>query len=108
MFLHRGELLPASLAPFRPAPFSLESDVEGELNDEPPAPLIPPTGAIAPRPHQREGAAAILAAAPAGRAGFLLADDVGLGKTITAGDALLRLPATMSIGSVLIVCPLSP
>jgi len=107
VFLHRGERLPASLAPFRPAPLSLESDVESALNDDPPAPLLAPTGEITPRPHQREGAAAILAAAQAGRSGFLLADDVGLGKTITAWDAILRLPARMKIGSVLIVCPLS-
>ena len=107
VFLHRGEQLPASLVPFRPAPFSLERDVEGELNDDPPAPALAPTGEITPRPHQREGAAAILAAAQAGRSGFLLADDVGLGKTITAWDAILRLPPKMKIDSVLIVCPLS-
>ncbi len=107
VFLHRGERLPASLAPFRPAPLSLESDVESALNDDPPAPPLAPTGEITPRAHQREGAAAILAAAQAGRSGFLLADDVGLGKTITAWDAILRLPAKMKIGAVLIVCPLS-
>jgi len=107
VFLHRGERLPASLAPFRPAPFSLESDFEGDLNDDPPAPPLAPTGEIVPRPHQRDGKAAIVAAARAGRAGFLLADDVGLGKTITAWSAILELPAKMKIGSVLIVCPLS-
>ena len=107
VFLHRGERLPASLAPFRPAPLSLESDVESALNDDPRAPPLASTGEITPRAHQREGAAAILAAAQAGRSGFLLADDVGLGKTITAWDAILRLPAKMKIGAVLIVCPLS-
>ena len=47
---------------------------------------------------------AITRAAAAGRSGFLLADDVGLGKTITAWASVLALPSTRS---VLIVCPLA-
>ena len=106
VFLHRGERLPAALAPFRPAAFSWELGVERELNDDP---LITetPSGRITLRAHQDAGVAAILAAAQAKRAGFLLADDVGLGKTITAWAAVLRLAPSVRADSVLIVCPLS-
>ncbi|RYE85983.1 MAG: DEAD/DEAH box helicase, partial [Myxococcales bacterium] len=47
---------------------------------------------------------AIGAALAAGRPGFLLADDVGLGKTISAWSAVLAAP---DVVSVLVVCPLS-
>jgi SNF2 family DNA or RNA helicase len=107
VFLHRGARLPASLAPFRPAAFSWELGVEQALNEDPPAPASPPSGEITLRAHQSAGVAAILAAAKAGRSGFLLADDVGLGKTITAWEAVLRLAPTVRADSVLIVCPLS-
>ena len=103
VFLYRGARLPAALAPFRPAQFSLEHAVEQDLNEEP-APPTPPSGQITLRPHQLEGVKAIAAARKAGRAGFLLADDVGLGKTITAWEAILRMPDAQR---VLIVCPLS-
>ena len=39
-----------------------------------------PTGAIELRPHQRAAVAAIAVARAAGLPGFLLADDLGLGK----------------------------
>ncbi len=107
VFLYRGERLPAGLAPFRPAASSWELGVERDLNDDPPPRENAPSGEITLRGHQRDGVAAILAAAKAGRPGFLLADDVGLGKTITAWEAVLRLAPTVRAGSVLIVCPLS-
>ncbi len=103
VFLYRGARLPASLAPFRPAWLSLEHAVEQDLNEETPAPA-PAGGAITLRTHQLEGVRAIAASYKAGRAGFLLADDVGLGKTITAWEAILRMPKATR---VLIVCPLA-
>lgn len=108
VFVFRGEALPAALAPFRPAPYSWERQVERALNgeataDPTPAPS-PPTGVLTPRPHQTEAVRAIGAARSAGRAGFLLADDVGLGKTITAWEAIRGMPAART---VLIVCPLA-
>jgi len=51
-----------------------------------------------------EAVNAILAAYKARRPGFLLADDVGLGKTITAWEAIGRMPDART---VLIVCPLA-
>jgi Type III restriction enzyme, res subunit len=103
-FLYRGAALPDALAPFVPAPFSWERAVEREINDDPRPAASAPREAITPRPHQQEGVRAILAAAAAGRSGFLLADDVGLGKTITAWGAVLRMPAAHT---VLVVCPLA-
>jgi hypothetical protein len=107
VFVVRTETLPPALAPFRAAPYSWERRIEHELNDDPaPAPAAPRAsdGAIVPRPHQIDGVRAISAANAAGRAGFLLADDVGLGKTITAWEAVLRMPA---VTTALIVCPLA-
>jgi hypothetical protein len=103
-FVHRGGALPDALAPFVPAPYSWELKVEREINGDPPPAPCPPRASIAPRPHQLDAVRAISAAAAAGRSGFLLADDVGLGKTITAWEAVRSLPWAQSI---LIVCPLA-
>jgi hypothetical protein len=98
-----GARLPAKLAPFDSLPFSPERWKEDELNGRP-RPAPPASAGLVPRPHQREAATVILAAIRAGRLGFLLADDTGLGKTISAWTAVLA-AATARI--VLICCPLS-
>jgi hypothetical protein len=104
VFLFEGAALPAALAPFLPPPYSWERHVQRALDGAaPPAPSVP-TGAIALRPHQVEAVRAIAGAVAAGRPGFLLADDVGLGKTITAWRAILDL---RTADTVLIVCPLA-
>src|SRR5204863_6503561 len=94
-FVFRGDALPAGLAPFRSLPYSLERRVERLLNadgahDAAPAPDAS-TNVMVPRPHQLEAVRAIEASVRAGRTGFLLADDVGLGKTITAWEAVRRI-----------------
>ncbi|MEI8255135.1 MAG: DEAD/DEAH box helicase [Deltaproteobacteria bacterium] len=104
VFVFRGATLPAALAPFRAAPYSWELRVEREINDTESPAAAPPAGAIVLRPHQREAVRAIAAAVTARRAGFLLADDVGLGKTITAWEAVRAMPG---VTTVLIVCPLA-
>ncbi len=124
VFLYRGATLPAALAPFRSQPYSFERRVEAALNTRHPSPragpsrpslagspAMPLTGpagpsraTLTPRPHQTAGVRAILAAVNADHRGFLLADDVGLGKTITAWEAVRQLPAARE---VLIVCPLA-
>lgn len=104
VFVHRGDVLPGPLDPFRPAAFSWEKHVERALNDVPSPPVTKANGAITLRPHQTTAVTAILGAVKAKRAGFLLADDVGLGKTITAWEAILQMPAAER---VLIVCPLA-
>jgi superfamily II DNA or RNA helicase len=107
VFVSAGDPLPPALAPFRAQPYSWELHVQRELDAaNGHAPLAPskPKGSIALRPHQEEAVRAIEAARAAGRAGFLLADDVGLGKTISAWEAVLRMKAA---SSVLVVCPLA-
>ncbi|MBK6462674.1 MAG: DEAD/DEAH box helicase [Myxococcales bacterium] len=113
VFVWRGVELPEGLAPFAPAPYSWEAHVQRELDDEagfaPPAPPRAPSSGLVPRPHQEQAIASVLAAHRAGRPGFLLADDVGLGKTISAWEAIRRLtPATPSRPArILIVSPLA-
>jgi hypothetical protein len=104
VFVWRGAPLPPALVPFRAALYSWEAHVERELNGRSRSPRSKPTGSIEPRPHQTEAVAAIVRARAAGRPGFLLADDVGLGKTITAWEAIGELPA---VETVLVVCPLA-
>jgi superfamily II DNA or RNA helicase len=104
VFVWHGAALPGELVPFRPARYSWEAHVERELRgEERPAPSAP-SGSIAPRAHQRDAVTAIVRARAEGRPGFLLADDVGLGKTITAWKAIVELP---KVDTVLIVCPLA-
>jgi superfamily II DNA or RNA helicase len=101
VFVYRGDgALPAALGPFRAAPYSWEARVERELNGAATPRASVPTGNVALRPHQRAAVDAIRAARGAGRAGFLLADDVGLGKTITAWEAV---STAAGVTSVLIV-----
>jgi superfamily II DNA or RNA helicase len=104
VYLYEGRALPAALAPFRAQPYSWEMHVQRELAGAPAAAASSPAGKIELRPHQRDAVAAIAAARAAGLPGFLLADDVGLGKTITAWAAIR---AMRDVTSVLIVCPLA-
>jgi hypothetical protein len=104
VFVFRGDPLPAALAPFRPPRYSWERSVERALNGDPAPAASTPAGPLAPRPHQQLAIDAITAAARSRRAGFLLADDVGLGKTLSAWDAVRAMPG---VSTVLIVCPLA-
>jgi hypothetical protein len=104
VFVWRGAELPASLVPVRPGLYSWEAHVERELNGGARPRASEPAGTIRPRPHQTAAVSAIVGARAAGRPGFLLADDVGLGKTITAWKAIGELPG---VDTVLVVCPLA-
>lgn len=99
-----GDPLPAELTRFRPAPLSWEARVEEDVNGGR-ARDIAPTEHITLRPHQAEAVNAIAAAHDAGLPGFLLADDVGLGKTFAACAAVHELPASRR--DILVVCPKS-
>lgn len=104
-FLYYGEELPSALAPFSSKPYSFERHVERAINSRGrTGGEQEGTGAIVPRPHQNEAIDAIAEARGAGHGGFLLADDVGLGKTITAWQAVLDMASAQD---VLIVCPLA-
>ena len=104
VFIYDGAALPPALAPFRAQQYSWEMRVQRELTDAPPRKPSPPHASITLRAHQQEASRAIGAARAAGLPGFLLADDVGLGKTITAWAAVLAMPAARR---VLVVCPLA-
>lgn len=99
-----GDPLPPELARFKPAPLSWEARIEEDVNGGR-ARDIAPTEHITLRPHQAEAVTAIVAAHHAGLPGFLLADDVGLGKTFAACAAVHELPASRR--NVLVVCPKS-
>ncbi|MDO9018625.1 MAG: DEAD/DEAH box helicase [Deltaproteobacteria bacterium] len=104
VFVYRGASLPDPLRPFAAAPYSWERHVEQDLNDEPPAAPSAPAGDITLREHQRAAVKAIGLAVKGRRPGFLLADDVGLGKTISAWESVRAMSAAES---VLVVCPLA-
>jgi len=102
--IYGGRELPLALTPFRAQPYSWEMHVQRELAGDTVIRPSKPTGAIELRPHQRDAVAAIAAARAAGLPGFLLADDVGLGKTITTWSAVREM---RDVTSVLIVCPIA-
>ncbi len=104
VFLYEGRELPAALAPFSALPYSWEMHVQRELAGATASRASQPAGAIELRPHQRDAVTTIAAARASGLPGFLLADDVGLGKTITAWSAIREM---RDVTSVLIVCPLA-
>lgn len=58
-------------------------------------------------PHQHEAKTIIAKAAKCGVPGFLLADDVGLGKTLSAWEGVREVCKVLSIKTIVIVCPLS-
>lgn len=75
-----------------------------------PDPAAAPDGTpvISLRPHQQEASDAIVAAHRVGLPGFLLADEVGLGKTFAVIDAVHRLAQGRKSGlRVLVLAPLS-
>lgn len=104
--VYRGEELPFGLKPFASQPFSWarwqEDDINQDFGNIPSA-----AHAFTPRPHQSEAAAAIGRAAKAGARGFLLADEVGLGKTIAALEGVRALKAVRPVRNLLIVSPLA-
>lgn len=116
VFVWRGGVLPEGLRPFAPLAYSWEAHVQRELDREAGYPSEARSGptkpTVVPRPHQEEAITMVVAAARAKRPGFLLADDVGLGKTISAWEAIRRaFPAsgagTPAASRVLVVAPLA-
>lgn len=85
-----GQELPVELLPFAARPYSWEWRQQKALNPNRsfPTPLLQPQWK--PREHQKVASAAIAAAFKAKRVGFLLADEVGVGKTISAWDFVLH------------------
>jgi SNF2 family DNA or RNA helicase len=107
-YLYDGARLPAALLPYASRPHSWERWVEHDLNEAGPAARTAGSAEqlqpITPRGHQAEAARMISRASENGRSGFLLADDVGVGKTISAWLAVQQMEWAET---VLIVCPVS-
>lgn len=100
---YKGKSLPVVLQPFHAPLYSYPRLIENRINKAKPSPSIP-TKNIVPREHQFQAIDAIVRAYRIGRVGFLLADEVGLGKTITTWGSLLALS---KLQRILIVCPLA-
>ena len=84
MHLHVGRELPAHLAPYAPGPHTLGRFLENTLNPDAPTAGSAPAEDLEPRQNQYEAADAIAERAAAGGRQFLLADEPGVGKTISA------------------------
>src|SRR5690625_7458011 len=84
MHLHVGRTLPEHLVPYAPGPHTLGRFLENTFNPENPAPNPEPADDLEPRQNQYEAADAIAERAAAGGRQFLLADEPGVGKTISA------------------------
>lgn len=84
MHVYVGRSLPPHLAPYHPRAHTLGRFLEGLHNDGPPAATPTPSATFEPRQLQYEGADAIAKRAAAGGRLFLLADEPGVGKTVTA------------------------
>lgn len=95
-----GEHLPSILRPMRAMPLSLEWSKQHALNGyhlEPIQKLDPP---FIGRKHQKEAAEHIKKVFESGSPGFLLADEVGVGKTMSAWEFVL---AQKELKTVLII-----
>lgn len=103
-----GRPLPERLHRYRAQPHSWEAWRQDDVNDENQSAgtSSPSTrvSTITLHPHQSEAAGVIAESYRNGRPGFLLADEVGLGKTYTALAALEEIPESKN---VLILCPLA-
>lgn len=107
-----SHILPKELRPYRAQPFSYEEWVQSDLfgvEDPRSTPKTP----FSPHPHQLEAAEGIKGSYNTGKAGFLLADKTGLGKTISALYGVDMIASQEGFGSdteqgkakTLIVCP---
>lgn len=107
-WLYKGADLPLGLAAFRAPSLSWESAIQDAANGiEPKGWSAPAETKMTPRPHQAVAAKAILAAHAAKYPSFLLSDEVGLGKTISAWEGIQMVAKAMGAKSLLIVSPLS-
>lgn len=102
-----GDELPIELVGFEPKEFSWEEKIQRKLNGQSFA-SVPPQKKITLKPHQLEAVTEIFLAFKEGYPGFLLADDIGLGKTFAAWASILKiLESSEEKRKILIVCPLS-
>jgi SNF2 family DNA or RNA helicase len=101
-----GQELPVELVGFEPKEFSWEEKIRRELNGLS-FTSVAPQKKITLQPHQLDAVREIFLAYQEGYPGFLLADDVGLGKTFAAWASVLKiLESSKEKRKILIVCPL--
>jgi hypothetical protein len=101
-----GQELPLELEGFEPKQFSWEEKIQRELNGRA-FPNVPAQKSITLKPHQLAAVEEIFSAYKNGYPGFLLADDVGLGKTFAAWEGILKIvESSNQTWKILIVCPL--
>jgi Domain of unknown function (DUF5710)/SNF2-related domain len=101
-----GQELPLELEGFEPKQFSWEEKIQRELNGRA-FPSVPAQKSITLKPHQLAAVEEIFSAYKNGYPGFLLADDVGLGKTFAAWAGILKIvESSNQTWKILIVCPL--
>lgn len=99
-----GERLPDALRPYAAPRYSWEGLQDDIVNGVVRGPSVP-TRAVVPHAHQVECARVIGNAVAKGRTSFLVADDVGLGKTI--GTWLSIQSSLADEETVLVVCPVA-
>jgi hypothetical protein len=105
--VYRGNTLPVELTGFKPKILSHQEKMERELNKDP-VKLIRASKKIKPHSHQKESKRFIEKAWACKTPGFLLADETGLGKTISTWLAILAISELEKKGlKVLIVGPLN-
>lgn len=105
-WIYTGSSLPEPLRYYHPDRYSWTEWVQDELNKTAPTPNPnpdPSTGTITLRADQQQDVRSIITAHHAGAPGFLLANDVGTGKTPVAIAAVKNLP---NVRNVLVICPL--
>lgn len=87
---YEGHELPEQLKIFKAAPFSWEWRQQSLLNPNHSFPIELELPEFKAREHQKHASQIIAAAYKSKRVGFLLADDVGVGKTMSAWDFALE------------------
>lgn len=102
VYIHENKALPESLKAYRCKMFSLEWHVENKINNI--TPSFSYKKIWEPKKHQSFASIAMKTAYKEKSPGFLLADDTGLGKTISALDFALN---EKGFKKILIVSPLS-
>jgi hypothetical protein len=107
-WMFHGAELPEGLTPFEAPAMSWEALAQRAANGEASGGWkARPGEKMLPRPHQEVASKAIEAAALAGLPGFLLSDEVGLGKTISAWNGAQKVAKALGAKSMVIVAPLS-
>ena len=101
-----GRSLPMGLVPYASADYSWERYLEDDINGHvKPVAVSPVT--FTPRVHQVEAATRIRQVAARGYRGFVEADNVGLGKTISVLEGVYGVARDRAATTMLVMCPKS-